>query len=42
LTAGRWQQLSGMDAAQIEGHRLWREFSGAVERFSMARFARYR
>jgi hypothetical protein len=26
----RRKQLSGMDAAQIEGHHLWREFLGAV------------
>ncbi len=30
LTADRRKQLSGMDAAQIEGHHLWREFLGAV------------
>ena len=29
LTADRRKQLSGMDAAQIDGHRLWREFLGA-------------
>ena len=29
-----------MDAAQIEGHHLWREFLGAVsDQFSMGRFA---
>jgi hypothetical protein len=32
-------KLSGMDAAQIEGHHLWREFLGAVDQFSMGRFA---
>jgi hypothetical protein len=30
LTADRRKQLSGMDAAQIEGHHLRREFLGAV------------
>ena len=40
LTADRRKQLSGMDAAQIEGHHLWREFLGAVsDQFSMGRFA---
>jgi len=28
-----------MDAAQIEGHHLRREFLGAVDQFSMGRFA---
>ena len=28
-----------MDAAKIEGHHLWREFLGAVDQFSMGRFA---
>jgi hypothetical protein len=40
LTADRRKQLSGMDAAQIEGDHLWREFLGAVsDQFSMGRFA---
>jgi hypothetical protein len=40
LTADRRKQLSGMDAAQIEDHHLWREFLGAVsDQFSMGRFA---
>jgi len=29
LTADRRKQLSGMDAAQIDGHHLWREVLGA-------------
>src|SRR5690348_1043888 len=28
-----------MDAAQSEGHPLWREFLGAVDQFSMGHFA---
>jgi hypothetical protein len=36
LTADRRKQLSGMDAAQIEGHHLWSEFLGAVDQCSMA------
>jgi hypothetical protein len=40
LTAGRPKQLSGIDAARIEGHHLWRDFLGAVsDPFSMGRFA---
>jgi hypothetical protein len=37
--AARLTQLSGMDAAQSEGHHLGREFLGAVDQFSMGRFA---
>ena len=40
LTADRRRQLSGMDAAPIEGDHLWREFLGAVsDQFQIGRFA---
>ena len=39
LTADRRKPLSGMDAAQIEGHHLLRESGCVIDQFLMGRFA---